>query len=105
MGFAVDWKVPTRSAVRTLMDGGDGPPMLREGCTVLRGLDWEERSDCENEDGKAKYEEEKSKREAEKQESEDSKSKEGMASDVDSKDCNPIESKTDSDINDDVDPA
>merc|ERR1711915_699152 len=30
--FAVDWKVPTRSAVRTLMDGGDGPPMLREGC-------------------------------------------------------------------------
>jgi len=103
--FAVDWKVPTRSAVRTLMDGGDGPPMLREGCTVMRGLDWEERSDCENEDGKDKYEEEKSKREEEKQRSEESTAKEDTASDVDSKDDTPVESKTDSDDNDEVDPA
>jgi hypothetical protein len=37
--MSVDWITPLRSAVRTLMDGGEGPPMLREGCTVVRGLD------------------------------------------------------------------
>ena len=50
--MAVEWKTPSRSAVRTLMDGGDGPPMLREGCTVMRGLDWEEGTTNANEDGK-----------------------------------------------------
>jgi hypothetical protein len=30
-------------SVRTLMDGGEGPPLLREGCTVMRGLDWDEK--------------------------------------------------------------
>jgi hypothetical protein len=31
----VEWKTPSRSAVRTLMDGGEGPPMLREvSCTT-----------------------------------------------------------------------
>ena len=46
--MATDWNAPSRSAVRTLMDGGEGPPMLREGCTVLRGLDWDdERSGSE----------------------------------------------------------
>jgi hypothetical protein len=64
--LAVDWKIPSRSAVRTLMDGGDGPPMLREGCTVIRGLDWAEGSKNGNEDGKDLYEAEKAKREAEK---------------------------------------
>ncbi|KAL3944031.1 MAG: hypothetical protein SGBAC_001899 [Bacillariaceae sp.] len=103
--LAVDWKVPTRSAVRTLMDGGDGPPMLREGCTVMRGLDWEDRSDCGNEDGKDKYEEEKSKREETKQRSEESVVKEDTASDLDSKDDTPVDSKADSDDNGEVDPA
>lgn len=67
--MAVDWKTPSRSAVRTLMDGGEGPPMLREGCLVMRGLDWEgESTDMkrENEDGKDIYELGKTKREEEK---------------------------------------
>jgi len=63
--FAVDWKSPSRSAVRTLMEGGDGPPMLREGSIVIRGLDWEE-SNYGNDDGKDRYEIEKEKRDEEK---------------------------------------
>merc|ERR1712032_194509 len=63
--FAVKWKTPSRSAVRTLMEGGDGPPMLREGCIVIRGLDWKE-SKYGNDDGKDKYEIEKEKRDEEK---------------------------------------
>jgi len=63
--FAVDWKVPSQSAVRTLMEGGDGPPMLREGCTVIRGLDWDE-TKYGNSDGKDLYEIEKGKRDEEK---------------------------------------
>ena len=73
--MAVDWKTPSRSAVRTLMDGGDGPPMLREGCTVMRGLDWEEGSNNGNEDGKDIYEAEKAKRESEKRASEEEENK------------------------------
>lgn len=61
----VAWKTPSRSAVRTLMDGGDGPPMLREGCIVMRGIDWSNGSNDE-EDGKDIYEIEKEKKEAEK---------------------------------------
>lgn len=62
--MAVDWKAPSRSGVRTLMDAGQGPPMLREGCLVLRGSDW----DYGNEDGNDMYESEKLKRDKEKQE-------------------------------------
>jgi SPRY domain len=61
----VDWKTPSRSAVRTLMEGGEGPPMLREGCTVLRGPDWNV-GVYGNADGKDVYEAEKAKREEEK---------------------------------------
>jgi hypothetical protein len=69
---AVDWKTPSRSAVRTLMDGGEGPPMLREGCTVMRGLDWDESStNYGNDDGKDLYEAEKAKRESDKHSSDE----------------------------------
>lgn len=67
--IAVDWKAPSRSAVRTLMDGGEGPPMLTEGCIVMRGLDWEAAdsgSKSADVDGKTKYEAEKAEREKEK---------------------------------------
>jgi len=60
--LAVDWTIPSRSAVRSLMDGGEGPPMLREGCTVMRGLDWDETGSgtiLGNEDGKDLYDKEK----------------------------------------------
>lgn len=68
--LAVDWKTPTRSAVRSLMEGGDGPPMLREGCVVMRGVDWEEsKHGCD--DGKDKYELQKKKRDEKKKAEED----------------------------------
>ena len=59
----VEWKTPCRSSVRTLMDSGDGPPMLREGYTVVRGGDW----DHGNDDGKDVYDAEKAKRDKERQ--------------------------------------
>ena len=71
----VDWMAPSRSAVRSLTDGGDGPPMLREGCFVIRGLDWEENgsgSKTGNEDGKDLYEKEKERLKESKNEVEDS---------------------------------
>ena len=52
----VEWKMPSRSSVRTLMDGGEGPPLLREGCTVMRGVDWDTNN---NDDGKDVYEQDK----------------------------------------------
>ena len=58
----VDWIPPSRSVVRSLTDGGEGPPMLREGCTVIRGLDWNDDNSgavTGNEDGKDLYEKEK----------------------------------------------
>jgi len=58
----VEWKTPPRSSVRTLMDGGDGPPLLREGCTVMRGMDW----NTDNEDGKDLYEKDKLEKEEQK---------------------------------------
>lgn len=64
--FPVEWNAPGRSAVRSLMDGGKGPPMLREGCTVLRGHDWgedETGSISGQEDGKEIHEREKERRE------------------------------------------
>lgn len=54
--MAVEWKTPARSGVRTLMDSGEGPPLLREGCTVLRGVDWDA---TKNDDGKDVYEKDK----------------------------------------------
>jgi hypothetical protein len=72
--MAVDWKQPSRSAARSLMDGGEGPPMLRESCTVLRGVDWEDEasgSRSGDEDGKKSYEAEKAEREKEKKSLED----------------------------------
>jgi len=91
--MAVDWLVPSRSAVRTLMDGGEGPPMLREGCTVMRGLDWDDAksgSEAGNEDGKDTYEKEKAAREKERQKSDVSedppKSPEVGPEDADTKD-------------------
>jgi hypothetical protein len=62
--LAVEWKPPTRSSVRALVDAGQGPPRLDEGCSVLRGVDWNERFG--NEDGHDRYEAEKAKREKEK---------------------------------------
>jgi len=64
--FSVEWDAPGRSAVRSLMDGGKGPPMLREGCTVLRGRDWgedESGNTSRQGDGKEIYEQEKRRRE------------------------------------------
>ncbi len=51
----VDWQTPVRSSAHTLMDSGKGPPMLRESCTVMRGVDWV----SGNEDGKDIYEQNK----------------------------------------------
>ncbi|CAB9500257.1 Probable E3 ubiquitin-protein ligase hulA [Seminavis robusta] len=70
----VDWETPSRSPVRSLMDGGEGPPMLREGCYVMRGLDWSNEgsgSKDGDEDGKKLYEAEKAKREKEKRRAEE----------------------------------
>lgn len=67
--FSVDWTFPGRCSVRSLMDGGEGPPMLREGHKVLRGVDWNtDGSGCINgkEDGKDIYDLEKAKREDQK---------------------------------------
>ena len=55
---SVDWVTPSSSAVRSLTDSGKGPPMLREGCIVIRGLDWDNElsgSLTGDEDGKALY--------------------------------------------------
>ncbi|KAK1745265.1 HECT domain-containing protein [Skeletonema marinoi] len=71
----VEWKPPSRSIVRTLMDGGEGPPLLREGCTVVRGNDWDNRDDADNEDGKDEYDEEKSAKEEEKRAADEEKKK------------------------------
>ena len=81
--FTPDWEEPSRSAVRSLMDGGEGPPMLREGCTVLRGVDWddEESPSGENEDGKDLYEHQKAARQKEKIDNEKSRSGDDKADD------------------------
>lgn len=51
----VEWSTPAPSSIHTLMDSGEGPPMLRENCTVMRGIDW----DSGFEDGKDVYEQNK----------------------------------------------
>lgn len=93
----VEWKTPPRSIVRTLMDGGEGPPLLRENCIVMRGSDW----DADHEDGKDLYEqdkhekeeqklaaeeEEEEERKAEEQESEELKESENVVAETDSVD-------------------
>merc|ERR1712070_166523 len=68
----VDWKTPSRSSVRSLMDGGDGPPFLAVGCTVMRGTDWSDAhkgATESDEDGKDKYDIEKATRDKEKRQS------------------------------------
>lgn len=62
----IDWEVPSRSAVRSLMDAGEGPPMLWEGCFVMRGPDWDQNTLTHDEDGKPIYDAKKSKKDAEK---------------------------------------
>jgi len=87
--LAVDWDTPSRSAVRSLMDGGEGPPMLREGCTVVRGLDWDEPGTEKvrgNEDGKDIYDREKAARDEEKKPAK-TELKEINESDADTKGC------------------
>jgi len=87
--LAVDWDKPSRSAVRSLMDGGDGPPMLREGCIVVRGLDWDESETGKgagNVDGKDIYDREKAVRDEEKTPTK-TELKETNESDVDAKVC------------------
>lgn len=63
----VEWKTPPRSSVHALMDGGDGPPFLDIGCTVMRGPDWDKDIDHHNEDGKTLYDAEKLRCDLEKQ--------------------------------------
>jgi HECT-domain (ubiquitin-transferase)/SPRY domain len=77
----VEWKTPSRSSVRTLMDGGDGPPMLKEGCTVIRGIDWDKEGSGlvvnGNDDGKDVYDAEKSRHDSEKRLAQDKELAEG----------------------------
>jgi HECT-domain (ubiquitin-transferase)/SPRY domain len=63
----INWKIPSRSTVRSLMDGGDGPPMVGKGSTVMRGVNWDQPGNeyC-NDDGKNMYDTEKINREKEK---------------------------------------
>lgn len=65
--FPVSWQAPPRSAVKALMDGGDGPPMLREGCKVIRSKDWAGRY----EDGQDVYEAAKTARDKAKKEAQE----------------------------------
>ena len=81
--FAVEWKQPQRSIVRTLMDGGEGPPFLNVGSTVIRGQDWSRRSDPDNnDDGQDIYEENKLAKELEAEE-------EAAAAQLESEEKNP----------------
>ena len=90
----VKWKMPNRSTVPALMDGGDGPPLLDVGCTVVRGSDWggdESGAKSPNEDGKDLYEAEKLRRGQEK--------RKGKKSAKETEEKNPGESKSDEEQN------
>lgn len=63
---SIDWKPPPTSSVHRLMDGGEGPPMLCVGSTVMRGIDWDQKR-YGNDDGKDLYDDEKSRRDKERQ--------------------------------------
>ncbi len=107
--FAVDWSPPPRSAVRSLMDSGDGPPLLREGCTVLRGLDWDDEGSgtlTGSEDGKNAYdlekiERKKIKKERQKKSIDLSSVPEGQDSD----DCDPQDEEKEIEHDPDSSPA
>lgn len=45
--FPVEWTFPQRATTRSLLDSGEGPPFLREGCTVIRGPDWDDENDAD----------------------------------------------------------
>lgn len=96
----VEWKQPNRSSVRALMDGGEGPPLLREGCTVMRGVDWE----WDNDDGKDLYENDKREKEEQKraeEEAEEEEERKAAEKDIeDAKETENVAAETDS-----VDPA
>lgn len=62
--MAAEWKVPSPSQAQIKMDTGEGPPMLRVGCHVLRGIDWR----GEYDDGKDIYDNEKKNRDKLKEE-------------------------------------
>lgn len=74
----VEWKTPPRSNIRTLMDGGDGPPFLREFCTVMRGTDWNAGDD----DGKALYEKDKLDKDHLRRMTEDEESKKALKQEI-----------------------
>ena len=96
----VEWKPPPRSSVRTLMDGGEGPPFLKEGCIVMRGMDW----DSNDDDGKSLYEQDKLKKETQKREAEEEEDKQATM-DYDAADTESINPANDGDpANDDDDP-
>lgn len=73
----VEWKTPIRSSVRTLMDGGEGPPFLRKDHLVIRGNDWSSGDD----DGKSMYEQDKKEKE-EKRDSEERAEEERLAAEA-----------------------
>lgn len=102
----VEWKPPSRSIVRTLMDGGEGPPLLREGCTVVRGSDWDSRDDTDNEDGKDEYDKEKLAKEEEKRAAdEDEKKQKGSKTNLNEGSEKEIDPAEDDDPANDEDPA
>lgn len=91
----VEWKTPPRSSSRTLMDSGEGPPFLREGCTVLRGADF-----TGDEDGKSLYEKDKLEKEEQRRAAEEEEERKAAEQEAEE------QTETDSvdPANDDIDP-
>ena len=96
----VEWNPPIRSSVPALMDGGDGPPMLDVGCTVLRSIDWNKTGSGAkdaNEDGKDIYDSEKAIRDEEKRKARESGVPQGAERrDTVESDCDLVEDGTQS---------
>lgn len=63
----VDWKTPAATSVHGSMENGEGPPMVREGCIVMRGVDWDQNN---YDDGKDIYDLAKAKRDQAKKKAE-----------------------------------
>ena len=98
----VEWKTPPRSIVRTLMDGGEGPPLLRENCTVMRGVDW----DAGNDDGKDLYEKDKAEKEEQRRAAEEEERKAQEQENEEQKELETAKAETDPvDPANEVDPA
>ena len=97
----INWKLPSRSNVRSLMDGGDGPPLVGKGSTVMRGVNWDQTGNvyC-NDDGKNLYDIEKLNREKENFISEEPQ----QTDDSNQLDNNAEKSESDRDINTTVTP-